>query len=308
MELHITPRQVRGRLAGATSAALLIALALASPASAAKPIYDDSGRPRVGTYDPDDPAPLKLRLLELHERQRAGKMTAPEADEWNHLIAANGLDPIGRLQPAAASSGSMTPMSLYVSKILAGTQRPQLKGYWCGPATAQSIILGWHNEKGNPTASDLDGKALSQANLALSTYTNVEQDKGTDWIDKDMLRALNRWLDTGGADYYQVTPTSVGALEGYVTLDVDIDWMLASDMVEAAGGAHYNHHPAARTIYHWTSIRGYADSGDTFSFQDPAANTSVLPADWDGAAAYFSLSSTSAYNFMTKVRTRGVAW
>jgi len=73
------------------------------------------------------------------------------------------------------------------------------------------------------------------------------------------------------------------------------------------GGSHYNYHPNL-LIYHWTTIRGYASSGATFHFQDPAANTTVLGTAWANVAPYFSMSSASTYSFMTHNVTRGIAW
>ena len=82
--------------------------------------------------------------------------------------------------------------------------------------------------------------------------------------------------------------------------------MVASDMSEARGGAHYNSH-ADLDIYHWTSIRGYATSGA--SLQDPAANSTALSSAWDQVQPYFSMSSTSTRSFMTHNGiTRGIVW
>jgi hypothetical protein len=49
-----------------------------------------------------------------------------------------------------------------------------------------------------PTASSWDGKSLSQYNLSSATYTNAGSSGGTDWVDNDMTRALNRWIFNGG--------------------------------------------------------------------------------------------------------------
>jgi hypothetical protein len=82
---------------------------------------------------------------------------------------------------------------------------------------------------------------------------------------------------------------------------------IASDMSEVTGGSHYNHHPNL-TIHHWTTIRGYSNSGATLDFQDSSANTTVLGAAWDSVAPYFSMSSTNTFNYMTQNFTRGIAW
>ena len=69
------------------------------------------------------------------------------------------------------------------------------------------------------------------------------------------------------------------------------------------------HHPVAKEVAHWTTIYGYKDSGATFSFQDPAANSSALGSDWDAVAPSFYMSATSTLSYETKQgRTRGIAW
>jgi len=295
-------------LTPAAAAAALLVLTIGVPANAAGPLVGDDGVARSGTYTADVVPAWKARLLVLHGMQQAGTMSAADAAEWNAIIDAQGIDPTSRFTDATASpSGSITPMANYTSNDLTGTQKPQLRGNWCGPASAQSIVLAWHNEVSWPTSSALDGQSLSQAALATATYTNAGPAGGTDWVDHDMTRALNNWLYAGGSLYVQYTPTSVTLLQNHVALDIDIDYMMASDMSEVINGSHYNYHPN-QLIYHWTTIRGYASSGATFHFQDPAANTTVLGTAWANVAPYFSMSSASTYSFMTHNVTRGIAW
>lgn len=236
-------------------------------------------------------------------------MLAADAAEWNAIIDAHGLDPRAKLAAGMASaSGSIAPMTA-VALDLPGTQVPQTKTYYCGPAAAQSIVLAWHNVNPvvYPTISSWDGTTtLSQAHLGTATYTNADSGS-TDWVDHDMTRALNRWIFNGGATYVQYTPTSVIALQDHVTLDMSVSMEMASDMSEMINGNHYNHHPNL-TIYHWTTIRGYSSSGATLDFQDSSANTTVLGSAWNNVAPYFSMSSTSTYNYMTLNVTRGIVW
>lgn len=308
-----TPGRTAGRvwmrlLTPAAAAALLV-LTIGVPANAAGPLVGDDGVARSGTYTADVVPAWKAQLLVLHGKQQAGTMLAADATQWNAIIDAHGLDPRSKLAAATASaSGGIAPMAA-VSMDLAGTQVPQLQGNWCGPASAQSIVLSWHNVNSvvYPTASSWDGKSLSQYNLSSATYTNAGSSGGTDWVDNDMTRALNRWIFNGGQIYVQYTPTSVTALQDHVTLDMSVSMMIASDMSEVKGGSHYNYHPNL-LIYHWTTIRGYASSGATLHFQDPAANTTVLGTAWANVAPYFSMSSASTYSFMTHNVTRGIAW
>jgi hypothetical protein len=200
-----------------------------------------------------------------------------------------------------------------VSHYVTQTQHPQLRANWCGPAAAQSVVLAWHYEKFWETTSAKDGQALSQSALSGSSYTNAGTSGGTDWVDNDMKRAINNWLFYPYAYYVQYSPSSVATLEDHVTTDLDIDWMMASDMIERANNAslHYNNHPIGIDIFHWTSIYGYSNSGATFSYQDSSANTgSVLGSAWANVNPYFSMSSTKTYNLMKNngIANRGIAW
>jgi hypothetical protein len=245
-----------------------------------------------------------------------GTMSQREANEYNALVDANAGDPNGQIANAMASSSgtSVTPMAAAsVSHYTPQTQKPQLKNFWCGPAAAQSTVLAWQF-KGYPTTSKKDGQALSQLALSGSSYTNAGNGTtgSTDWIDGDMKRAINNWLFYPNTNYIQYSPTSVTTLQDHVTIDIDINWMMPSDTIERANNTslHFNNHPIAKDIYHWTTIYGYATSGSTFALQDPGANSSALGSDWDAVAPYFTMSSTKTYNLMMKngIAARGIVW
>jgi hypothetical protein len=293
-----------GKVLGiAAASAALIVLGVAIPAQAAGPLVGDDGSLRSGSYVPEATPIWKTQLLAFEGKRIAGTMSASDVDDWNAIVDAHRMGASARLAPLGTSD--ISPMSTFVTRDLVVTQKPQLKTYYCGPASAQSVVLSWHNV-GWPTASDLDGQSLSQAHLAQATYTNANSGS-TDWVDHDMTRGLNNWLVSGNTLYVQYTPSSASDLETHVMVDINVNQMIASDMSEVIGGAHYNHHPN-KTIYHWTTIRGYDNSGATIHFQDPAANTTVLGADWDSVVATFSMSSTNTYTFMTHNVTRGIAW
>ncbi len=248
-------------------------------------------------------------------------MSAGDAARFTAILQERGLDPKGSLRDGKMSvQGIVAPMAAAVSKSLTVTQSPQSKSWWCGPASAGSVIHAWHNEKYWSTVSEYDGHSLSQTWLSGENYTRAggpvwhDPDQmdwahwATNWDNKDMTRAINRWLFGTFSYYVQWSPDTVANLESNVTLDIDIDWMIASDMYEKLNGSHYNHHPN-QAIAHWTTIYGYAASGDTFRFQDPAANSPDLDGAWDAVNPTFSMSSTSTFSYMTKQgRTRGIAW
>lgn len=312
-------RQATGwkrRLAAVTAVTLLV-FVVPVPTRAHDTLVGDDGVTRPGTYAADVVPSWKTRLLILHDKVRRGAMLAADIAEWNAIIDAHGLDRKARIMASAAKSritgsgeapdGSTSTTA--TSFDLPGTQKPQTTTYYCGPASAQSIVLAWHNVNATvyPTASSFDGATLTQAHLATSRYTNADAGS-TDWVDHDMQRALNNWIFNGGVTYVQYTPTSAATLEDHVTTDMSVSMEIASDMSEAAGNGHYNYHPGNLTIYHWTTIRGYASSGATLHFQDPAANTTVLSSAWANVQPYFSQSSSITYGFMTRNATRGIVW
>jgi hypothetical protein len=306
--------------AWAGGAAIILMVVMAGPANAAEPapVFDDGTTHPGFNYVPDVQPDWKLELVDLHEQAKAGKMSAAGAARFNAIIRDKGIDPTGSVADATASvQGLVTPMAA-VSKSLTVTQSPQSKSWWCGPASAGSVIHSWHNEKNWSTVSAYDGHSLSQTWLAGYHYTQAgtaldDPDQpwagGTNWDEKDMTRALNHWLFDDDTNYVQWSPDTVANLESKVTLDIDVEWMIASDMYEKASGPHYNHHPVDKLIAHWTTIYGFAASGDTFRFQDPAANSPALNSSWDAVLPTFTMSSTSTFNYMTKQGvTRGIAW
>jgi hypothetical protein len=286
----------------------VISMALAGPALAKGPAgeYRDDGTFVPGAVYTVTPAPAwKDDLLKLHDRQRAGTMTAADAASNDAILAAHGLDPSGAY---GVQTEGIMPMAQYTSNTMSQTQRAQLQNNWCGPASAQSIVLAWHTDRGYATTSAWDGAALSQSKLATSTYTNAGATGGTDWLDHDMLNALNKWIFDGDAMYAQWNADTVANLESKVALDIDLDWMVGSGTHERAGGPHFNNHPD-KDVSHWTTIYGYSNSGSTFKFQDPAANSPALGADWDAVNPYFSMSSSNALSYMAKQGLqRGIAW
>lgn len=303
-----TGDRTRIGLLGSVLAVTLLATTI-GPVSAADPTVGIGGIMQSANFT-DQMAPAwKTQLLVLHSKLDAGTMTTADAAAWNTIIDAHGLDPATRITTAATSLvGGIVPM--VSSKDLTGTQQPQTQTYYCGPGSAQSIVLSWHNVNPTlyPTASQWDGHSLSQAWLGTATYTNADNTHSTDWGTGAMTTALNRWIFNGGVTYVQYSPTSASALASHVTTDIGLNMMIAAGTVEWYNGSHFNSHPN-QTIYHWTTIRGYSSSGSTLDFQDPAANTTVLGSAWAGVQAYFPMSSTNGVFYMTgNQMTYGIAW
>lgn len=272
-----------------------------------------AGQTDSATFTDADAPAWKQQFLALHDKLASGTMTAADVAAYNAIMDAHAPSAAPRLSASAAAAGGIAPMSLYTAYDVATTQYPQERSNWCGPAAAKSIVVAWSQVDPifHPnTKSHLDGQSLSQLALAGSNYTGAGTGTGgTNWSPGGMQKALNNWLfgqPTG--QYFNYTPTSGTTLQQHVTLDIDVDWMIAADTREHYNGPHFNHHPNL-DISHWTSIRGYDSSGAVHHYQDPAANTTVLGSAWASVLPYFSMSATSGWSFMTQQgMTYGIVW
>jgi hypothetical protein len=226
---------------------------------------------------------------------------------------------MGLPKPRATTSGDVAPVSGIApmatggSNYVAGTQTSQHNNYYCGPATAQSIILSWYFEgRINNTHSKMQSSlALSQEALATSAYLNTDNEGQTAWGSTAMTQGLNRWLygALSGEFYHSYTPSSASALTSKVETDIDVGAMVAANTYEPGGNAsrHYNGHPAAKTIRHWISIDGYYNNGNSLRFEDPAYHGQGMT--WSATAAYFNLSSSVAWQYMTQYgAVYGIVW
>lgn len=104
-------------------------------------------------------------------------VSEPEARaSHNSLVTSHGFAASAAI-PTGAAGAAAVAASVPASLDLAGTQRPQTQTYYCGPASAMSIVLSWHNHNAvlYPTTSAYEpGLGLSQLNLADVTYTNAD--------------------------------------------------------------------------------------------------------------------------------------
>jgi len=287
-------------LLGVIAAAGLIAMAAPS-AGAAGP--DTQAADSYSVTEAMQPA-WKTKLVALHDKQLAGTMTASDVASYDAILNtyAMGLPAGSRAGVAPLASGS---------NQLAGTQRSQDKNYYCGPATAMSIVVSWWlSGRRSTTNSALQpGVGVTQAALATSTYLDTDDLGQTPW-NATMTRGLNLWL-YGRLDafYYHYTPSSASALTSHVETDIDAGAMVAADTYEPANIAskHYNGHPVAQTIRHWPSIYGYYNSGASIRFQDPAYQGKGMT--WSASSPYFNLSNSIAWNYMTQYgATYGIVW
>jgi hypothetical protein len=244
---------------------------------------------------------LKVAAFDAWRAQQAGRVTADDfrvADDayYRFLGIANPMD-----SPAAqAFSPSTATEAQY---ILSVQQVGQQQSNWCGPASAYEM-MSYHNAWTSQYGSH---PSLSQSALAGPDYTNAGATGGTDWVDFDMRRAVNRWRfgsDPNG--YVQVTPASSGDLWSKVSYDIIHYWPVAQDMTEVYNGPHYNNHPNRQSdIKHWTVSAGvWVDSGygDLLYIADSSTTVFV------NAQPYFWYGIADAYARMTSPYTRGIVW
>jgi len=168
---------------------------------------------------------------------------------------------------------------------LAGTQQPQARNYFCGPATVSEMLaqIGVH---------------LSQTAAARELGTTVN---GTDWSDASgypVPRVLNE--NQTRNDYVAVslpwTPTAqqVQAFEIDLVTDVNDNGgvPLAGNAYEVAGGPHLVGNPVNQTIMHWFDIRGYQDYGAVTDYEDSVHDATSIGWGADVPAYSSMLSST----------------
>jgi hypothetical protein len=200
---------------------------------------------------------------------------------------------------AAASkcADGACPSALPASKNLKQTQRAQINGYYCGPATVSEMLAQM-------------GKTVGQRKTAKELGTNRS---GTGWSDGSgypVPEVLNK--NQSRNNYVAVglpwSPTKHEIKTYEVDLVTDINHKggapLAGDAYEVAGGPHLVGHPVNQTIFHWFDIRGYQNSGATTDYEDSVHGASSI--GWAATVpAYSSLPSSTIVNI---VGARGYDW
>lgn len=189
------------------------------------------------------------------------------------------------------------PSALPAAKSLKQTQRAQINGYYCGPATVAEMLAQM-------------GKAVGQRKAARELGTNKN---GTGWSDGSgypVPEVLNK--NESRNNYVAVglpwSPTKHDIKTYEVDLVTDINHNggvpLAGDAYEVAGGPHLVGHPVNQTIFHWFDIRGYGKSGATTDYEDSVHGASSI--GWAATVpAYSALPSSTIVNI---VGARGYDW
>jgi len=202
---------------------------------------------------------------------------APKGREQSRVLGTPTLTKEQRATLARKDKAITTPRSRLATQSAAVThkslklvrQQPQLRSYWCGPATLASLVQA-------------DKVEISQASAAKSLKTTTN---GTDWYQGTsggypMQKALDRYAPEGIA-FSPVNlpdgPTKAQKLAYKKRLVANISTYgqgIAGNAVEVPNGPHLNGHPN-RTIYHWVAVRGYDDGGETTRYADSVAGSSI---------------------------------
>lgn len=237
-----------------------------------------------GTFTAKDSA--KLALAELHSAYRAGRVPSSTYDKAVATFRTTyGVSALPELR--SSKTGGVLE-STATSRTLSVIQHDQALYYYCGPATAESIV---EYLTSSPHSSWYDGATLSQAHLAGSNYLQTTEAYGTPWDGHRMPVALNRWVQgTTSGFYAELGRPTISGFKSALTFDIDQLHPFANSTVEQANDPrHYNHHPVSKLIGHWVPARGYSSSGARAAFADPAHSAHV---SWgDLPAEYFTLDS-----------------
>lgn len=177
-------------------------------------------------------------------------------------------------------------------------QYPQEKNYYCGPATAKSIL----GARGyNPT----------QATLASYDWLETEYWEGTPWWVgsasggyNPMQYTLNKYQ---GISYYTLYGSTVTTndVKVRVPYSIDRDYGVAGNVWEVPGGTYLPGHPQGYEIFHWVAIDGYYDYGDSIHYAEPVYNASSVSWYQNVTNKFYTVStSTMAY----VLDGRGMIW
>jgi hypothetical protein len=202
-----------------------------------------------------------------------------------------------KLRPPSKCTSLACRAGLPAARELAGTQQPQVLGYFCGPATVAEMLAQV-------------GVRMSQNKAARQLGTNLS---GTNWSDASgypVPRVLNQNQKRNA--YVAValpwTPTAKQIYTYEIDLVADINdnggAPLAGNAYEAAGGPHLVGNPVNQTIMHWFDIRGYHNYGAITDYEDSVHGATSI--GWGlSVPAYSSMPSATIADI---VGARGYDW
>jgi hypothetical protein len=190
-----------------------------------------------------------------------------------------------------------TGLHLPAARDLPRSQQPQLRTYYCGPATVSEML-------------DQLGRQVSQQAAARELRTTPS---GTDWSDNsgypvpDVLNMNQKKNDyVAVALPWSPTRKQVRTFETDLVTDVNHHGgvPLAGNAYEVAGGPHLAGNPVNQTIFHWFDIRGYSDYGAVTDYEDSVHGASSI--GWSAAVPAYSSESTR--EVVAILGARGYDW
>jgi hypothetical protein len=271
------------------AAAAAVAQAVAAPAATIAAAH----RPAPLVSDAQPPMASKRGLA-------APPMSAAmrQANNRKQVAAAKLLQLMARRMGPDVKCGSPACLAgLPAAANLAGTEQPQVRNYYCGPATVAEMLAQL-------------GVTLSQPAAARELHTTTN---GTDWSDTSgypVPRVLNqnqtRNRYVAVALSWAPTARQVSTYETDLVVDINNNGgvPLAGNAYEVAGGPHLVGNPVSQTIMHWIDIRGYQDYGGVTNYEDSVHGASSV--GWAlNVPAYSSMPSAIMVDILG---ARGYDW
>ena len=183
------------------------------------------------------------------------------------------------------------------AKDLPGTQRPQIRNYFCGPATVTEMLAQMH-------------VVLHQLAAAKELGTTTA---GTDWFNKNgypLPRVLNahqkitRYVAVGLPWSPTAAQVAVFRMDLVRDLNRGRGVPIAGAAYEVPGGPHLVGHPPGSSIRHWFDIRGYSRAGAVTDYEDSVHGASSI--GWAASVPAYSALPTTTMVYI--LGARGYIW
>ncbi len=292
----------KNRLAGIVALTTPACLLLAAPPASALPgavrPSQLAARAAVGR-----PAPL-VTDIRLRARTKHGAAAPPMSAAMVAANAAKQAEVRRTLLVMARQAGHAANCAtagclagLPAARDLAATQQPQLRNYFCGPATVSEM--------------------LAQVGIRITQWTAARElgttPGGTNWSDSsgypvprvlNANQARNTYVAVGLP--WSPTASQIRTYETDLVRDINSKGgvPLAGNAYEVAGGPHLTGNPVNQTIMHWIDIRGYRDYGAITDYEDSVHNAASI--GWSlTVPAYSSLASSTIVYILG---ARGYDW
>ena len=248
------------------------------------------------------PAPLvaNSRLARTKRGLPAPPMTAAmiRANAAKQAMARSFLRNMGRhASPDGKCVSAACHRGLPAARSLRATQQPQIRNYFCGPATVSEMLRQV-------------GTKVSQKAVARELKTTRG---GTDWSNAHgypVPHVLNaeqhRNVYVAVALPWSPTSKQVRTYENDLVTDINRHGgaPLAGNAYEVPGGPHLVGHPANQEIAHWFDIRGYRKSGAITVYEDSVHGAPSI--GWSAAVPAYSAMSSRTIVYI--LGARGYDW